>query len=77
MVSLTQTFKEGFDYAKQDYKYYLIIGIFGIIISLSSVLNQFGIKNSALSGVIGVISFIFSLFISSFLNYTSSFHFVQ
>lgn len=66
MVSLTQTFKEGFDYAKQDYKYYLIIGIFGIIISLSSVLNQFGIKNSALSGVIGVISFIFSLFIMGY-----------
>ena len=61
MVSLTQTFKEGFDYAKQDYRSYLIIGIFGILVSLSSVLNQLGLKNSVVLSVSGIISFIFSL----------------
>ncbi|MGN1362845.1 MAG: DUF4013 domain-containing protein [Methanobrevibacter sp.] len=63
MVSLTQTFREGFDYAKQDYRSYLIIGIFGILLSLSSVLSQLGLKNSVVFGVASIISFIFSLII--------------
>ena len=66
MVSLTQTFKEGFDYAKQDYRSYLIIGIFSILVSLSSVLNQLGLKNSVVLSVSGIISFIFSLIICGY-----------
>ncbi|OWT32341.1 hypothetical protein BGI41_08170 [Methanobrevibacter sp. 87.7] len=60
MASLTQTFKEGFDYAKQDYRLYLIIGVFVVLVNLTSVLIQLGFRDESIIGVASIISIIFS-----------------
>lgn len=65
MVDITGTFSQAFNYAKQDYKKLLIVGIICILANLTVVLRSFGITGSILS-IGGIIGFIFALVIAGY-----------
>lgn len=66
MASITKTIKESFDYAKIDYRTYLIIGVLGIFASLSNIITGLGNTNMGISILAQIIGFIFSAIVSGY-----------
>lgn len=65
MVNITDTFSDGFEYAKQDYKKLLIIGVVAVLANLTSLLNVFNL-GSTVSLITDLVAFIFTLIFSGF-----------
>lgn len=66
-MSITDSFKYGFEYARYDYTKLLILGVFFILAELATILAGFGIDDVTIIAIAFIIGIIFSLIISGYL----------
>ena len=65
-MSLTEITKKSIKYPLNDYKKFIIVGIIALIASLTTVSNQFGITNTVILAIAGIISIIFALILQGY-----------
>lgn len=65
-MSLSEIFSNSIKYPLNDYKAFLVVGIIGLLASLTTVLNQFSVDNSAVTIIASIISLIFTIILAGY-----------